>query len=404
MVFRVLFDWFFWSYAAAGGLAVAVLATAAGTLAGHPVPVAASLTAALGSAGVFRLALLVYQRDPAVPGALDRLGRLLAGVVFATLAATSALGLTVLGWLLVTRFGTSAEARMLVPLAPGGGVSPGFLLTAATNMAGSVLLVAYGYARGYRALRVREQTVRLAALPATSPGIRLVHLSDLHLGPMADPAVVREAIARVRALDPDVVCVTGDIVDNAAADLDRWIPELAGLTARHGVVAILGNHDRQSGAERVVAALARHTSWRVLRDAATTISVGQTQLHLIGLEDRRGRDARPALAGLLAAAPVATPVVVLAHYPHTFAATAAAGVPLTLAGHTHGGQVALPGFPRVNPARLLMTRHDGGLFVEGGAALHVSRGLGTGCQPLRVGVPPEITLLTLVPAEAAEAA
>jgi uncharacterized protein len=153
-----------------------------------------------------------------------------------------------------------------------------------------------------------------------------------------------------------------------------------------------------------MAALTRHTSWRVLRDASATLDIGGARLHVIGLEDRRGRDSGPALARLLAAAPVATPVVVLAHYPHTFATTAAAGIPLTLAGHTHGGQVAVPGLPRVNPARLLMTRHDGGLFADGGAALHVSRGLGTGCQPLRIGVPPEITILTLVPGDAARAA
>jgi len=78
-------------------------------------------------------------------------------------------------------------------------------------------------------------------------------------------------------------------------------------------------------------------------------------------------------------------------------------VPLVLAGHTHGGQVAVPGLPRLNPARFLMTRFDAGLFRDGASWLHVSRGLGTSEQPVRVGVPREIAVLTLVPGAGSEA-
>src|SRR5262249_61733128 len=98
------------------------------------------------------------------------------------------------------------------------------------------------------------------------------------------------------------------------------------------------------------------------------------------------------------------PCVLLVHQPAAFPTAAALGVPLTLAGHTHGGQVALPGLPAANPARLLMTQYDSGTFRSGHAVLHVNRGLGTSGQRVRGAVPREITVVTLVAAGDAAAA
>ncbi|MGH7895414.1 MAG: metallophosphoesterase, partial [Candidatus Binatia bacterium] len=229
----------------------------------------------------------------------------------------------------------------------------------------------------------------------TLDGLRLVHLSDLHLGPLANRAALRDALVRVSAETPDLVVVTGDIADSPATDLASWLPELDRVSARHGVFAILGNHDARLGHAEMAAALRTHTHWRILRDETVLLEIDGSQLALIGLEDRPTPRESDALPGLATALPDGVPVIVLAHHPNVFRAARRARLPLTLAGHTHGGQVALPGLPRVNAARVLMTPFDAGTFVEGGCALHVSRGLGTSGQRLRIGVPREITVITL---------
>src|SRR5207249_880489 len=227
--------------------------------------------------------------------------------------------------------------------------------------------------------------------------VRLVHVSDLHLGPLADRAALREALDRVAALAPDLVCVTGDLVDSPATDLDAWMPELARLTARHGVFAVLGNHDRRTGADRVAAALARWSGWRLLRDQVATIEVAGSRLHLVGREERPEGRAADALPDLVARVPGGEPFVVLAHRPSVLPVAAAVGVPLVLAGHTHGGQLAVPGVPQLNLARLLQMGFEAGRYARDGTLLYVNRGLGTSGQRVRVGVPREISVLTLTP-------
>jgi predicted MPP superfamily phosphohydrolase len=161
------------------------------------------------------------------------------------------------------------------------------------------------------------------------------------------------------------------------------------------VFAILGNHDRHAGADRVADALSRGTTWRLLRDEVATIEADGARLHLLGLEDRPLAEATAGLPSLLARVPPGEPAILLAHRPHVFAAAAAAGVPLTLTGHTHGGQVAMPGLPQLNVARLFVTRFDAGTFARGRALLYVNRGLGTSGQRVRIAAPCEITVVTL---------
>ena len=115
----------------------------------------------------------------------------------------------------------------------------------------------------------------------------------------------------------------------------------------------------------------------------------------IGLEDRT-EPVAPRLAALRAQVPEGAATVLLAHHPDVFDHALAAGIPLTLAGHTHGGQIAVPGLPHLNVARLLISRFDRGTFTRAGSHLHVSRGVGTSGQPVRVGCPAEITTLSLV--------
>jgi predicted MPP superfamily phosphohydrolase len=311
------------------------------------------------------------------------------------MAAALVLGLAASSWTLAQLLVTRAEAGgpfAARPPALTGGPFPRFA-TAAVALAFAT--VTYGYVRGYRRLRVRRHVVAIPGLPPALEGLRLVHVSDLHLGPLADRAALREALDAIDALDPDLICVTGDTIDNRHTNLGRWLPELARLRARHGVFAILGNHDRVVGADAIAAALTRTSGWRVLRDEVAAVEAGGATLHLVGLEDRADDRSADGLDAALARVPADATVVLMVHHPAAFPAAAAAGVPLTLAGHTHAGQVAVPLLPRLNPARLLMTRYDAGPFVERGCALHVSAGLGTSGQRVRIGAPREIALLTL---------
>jgi predicted MPP superfamily phosphohydrolase len=194
---------------------------------------------------------------------------------------------------------------------------------------------------------------------------------------------------------PDLIVVTGDIVDTPRTDCAHWLPELRRLRARHGVVAILGNHDEDSGLERVAEVVRRTTDWTLLRDAIHRIDLPGGALHLVGLEFRRTPHEGDAIPGLAAMLPPGAATLLLAHHPNAFPAAVAAGFPLTFAGHTHGGQIALPMAPRWNPARLLMTPYDGGTFEQDGCVLHVNRGIGTSGQRMRIAVPREITVVTL---------
>jgi hypothetical protein len=342
-----------------------------------------------------RIAASVLRQDPPRQRALVLPARITTAAAFCSLAGVAVLlGLAVLSTALDVVGAPSAEASMLVerPFLPWPAEVPLTLPLVALAM-GSV---AYGYAHGHKRRVVVEHTVPVSGLPPALEGLRIVHLSDLHVGPIADMRCIRDAIDRVLALDPDIVCVTGDIVDSPSADLSRWMPELARLEARRGVFAILGNHDKVTGATRVANTLRSTTSWSVLRDETATLVVDGARLHIVGLEDRTKAESVRELPRLLLSLPAGEPVILLAHRPVVFTTAVSAEIALTLAGHTHGGQIALPGAPRLNVARIVMTRFDAGLFTAGRSTLHVSRGLGTSGQPVRIGVPREIAVLTLV--------
>ena len=317
--------------------------------------------------------------------------RLAAAVLrggFAALGAAAALAsitaLTAATELLDVLPARAGLAHLVEAERPGGDGGSWLALIAAGLAA---TLVGYGYRHGHRRLIVTKYRLPIAGLAPEFAGFRLVHVSDLHLGHFADLDFVQDAWTRVRALAPDIVCVTGDLVDGPATDLAAWIPALAPLDAPGGVFAILGNHDAAAGAERVRAAVTHGTHWRLLADEVVPIARGDSMLLLGGLADPEAAAVRlwP------------TPQILLAHHPRVFPAAAARGVALTLAGHTHGGQIAVPGLPRLNVARFF-TSFDAGWFKRGAACLHVSRGVGASGQPLRIGVPAEITLIELVPA------
>jgi predicted MPP superfamily phosphohydrolase len=343
-----------------------------------------------------RLAAGAYERERHTGPLRHGVGGVVLAACIVAAVGAAALGLTAAGWFAIsTLTAFPAQARAL-EMPPGLRFGAPFDALAGLIAALAMAVATWGYTHGHRRLRVTYLDLPLADLPSELDGLRVVHITDLHLGPTAHRGALREALDCVDALDPDLVCVTGDIVDSPVTDLDHWLPELARLDARHGVFAVLGNHDGFAGADRVAAALRAHTRWRVLRDEVIPLDVDGRRLNLIGLDDRRAPATAARLPELRAAVPSGEPCLLLVHQPVVFPEAARLDIPLTLAGHTHGGQIALPGLAAINPARLLMTRFDAGTFTSGTAVLHVNLGLGTSGQRVRIGAPREITVVTLV--------
>ena len=394
----VFFRYFFTFFAIAGAASEWTLAC----WFGFRPPLAFHVLGPVALATVTRLSARALRREAPTLTAFDRVQRAVFAAGFVALAAAAALVVTVGAGAILGGFRAEAgvvgarQASMLLsgPLWWLGSI-------AAIGAAGAVV---HGYLRGHRRLVVTEMTVALDDLPRSLEGVRLVHVSDLHVGPLADRAALCAGLDRIATLEPDLVCVTGDIVDNNFTDLASWLPELDRVQARHGVFAILGNHDRHVGADTVAAALARWTHWRLLRDEVATIDVDGGRLHIAGLENRSRPESTEDLPALVAGIPAGEASVLLVHNPEAFPAAAAAGARLVLAGHTHGGQLAVPFLARINPARVFLTRYDAGRFTRDGATLLVSRGLGHSGQPVRVGVPAEICVVTLVRSVAAIAA
>jgi predicted MPP superfamily phosphohydrolase len=342
-----------------------------------------------------RLAALALELEDAVAPVRHRIGAVTLAIGFSAAGGALGLAMSAVTWATVVRAGgLSAEASTFALVAHQW-LGHEFQVVGWLGIVGGVGLVVDGYLRGHRRLVVTRLQVLLPHLPRALDGFRLVQVSDLHVGPLAHRDALRDAFDRVAAEDPDLVVVTGDIVDSPKANLGLWIPELPALRARRGVLAILGNHDRETGFDRVTQALRDTTDWVVLRDDVHPVTTPDGTLHVVGLHLRDTAHAGDAVAALAASLPADAPVVLLTHNPDAFPAAVEAGLPLTLAGHTHGGQVSVPGAPRWNPARLLMTRYDAGTFVERGCMLHVNRGLGVSGQRLRIGAPREITVVTL---------
>ena len=228
-------------------------------------------------------------------------------------------------------------------------------------------------------------------------GLTIAVISDLHAGaPYIDEAKIDAVVARTNAAHPDLILLAGDYVSDRddgslRMPLVTIAEHLMGLDAPLGVYAVLGNHDHQPGGRRVAAALAQ-AGILVLNNIHAVVSRSQGPLILAGVDTFTGsRDGREALAGL-----AQEKVLCVTHMPDEFPALPAACA-LTIAGHTHGGQVALPLLGRPAVARISHygQRYAAGIVRESGRTLFVSTGIGTTFLPIRLGVPPEISLLRI---------
>lgn len=241
---------------------------------------------------------------------------------------------------------------------------------------------------------VRHYALTLPGWPRFARPLRVVLLADLHVGSHSGDVARHAAIAReAAALQPDLVLFGGDYVNMQLFGGGRVPPRvvaalLAPVLGRHGRFAILGNHDYTYGERDVAAALQDH-GIAVLDHASGSFVFGDHSIDVVGIPD--AHLVRPQAKALLAGLSQ-RPTIVLAHDPVWFA-DVPAGPFLTLSGHTHGGQIRLPGIGIVTNASRAPKRWSHGLIVEEGRHLVVTAGLGTSGVPIRIGVPPEFVVI-----------
>jgi predicted MPP superfamily phosphohydrolase len=252
-------------------------------------------------------------------------------------------------------------------------------------------------------LELNHLDIRIAGLPAAFTGLRIVHMSDFHGGRDVTPTYLGEAVELAQAQHPDVIVLTGDFVHKGFRHVAPVAQVLGRLRAPFGVFAVLGNHDfsvrnalgirRYQHLHQVVADSLKAQGIRVLHNEAEVLRRGGDCFYLGGVEDLWSRACD--LERTLASLPAEMPRVLLAHNPCTVEHLNGHRCDLMLSGHTHGGQVNLPGVGRValGPRG---RRFAAGLYQVDDTALYVNKGIGFGLR-IRYGVRPEVAVLTLNP-------
>jgi predicted MPP superfamily phosphohydrolase len=238
--------------------------------------------------------------------------------------------------------------------------------------------------------RIVRLDVSVPGLSSEADGLTIAHLSDIHLGTILGPHFLDRIVELTHGLGPDVVVITGDMVDGDAGVVEEMLPQMSALDAPRGVFTVLGNHEYYAGRDRS-RSLFLDAGYTVLDNRAVEVA---PDLYIAGVPDARGSaqtggaeaDLRAALAGV----EPDDSVVLLQHSPEFEHEAAAAGVDLMLNGHTHGGQIW--------PFNFLVRKaypHVAGVFRVGAMTQIVSRGTGQWGPPMRLFAPSEIYLITL---------
>lgn len=284
-------------------------------------------------------------------------------------------------------------------LARGAAVVPAAIGAKQAVMAGLIMLpTGYGVSQAITTPEIKNLEARLPRLPKALDGLVLAQISDTHVSPLFRQAWARKLVEQVNELNPDLVLITGDLVDGLPADRAESVAEFRKLRARHGVFACPGNHEYYSD----------YPSWMEMF-AELNIDMLRNSHRLLGV-NRNGQSGELVVAGLtdavadrfalplpdikaaLAGTPERAPRILLDHRPGNAALNAAAGIDLQLSGHTHGGQM-------IGMSEIVSMFNHGyvrGWYDVNGMPMYVSAGAGLwNGFPVRLGVPPEIARITL---------
>jgi predicted MPP superfamily phosphohydrolase len=279
-----------------------------------------------------------------------------------------------------------------------------FLAQAATILPASLLIsTGYGIYNAQSSFDWQEPEFRLKDWPTALHGLRVMQISDLHIGTFLNGRDLKGHIEEINRRECDIMVITGDIIDRNMAYFPECMEAMSKLRIpKYGSYVCIGNHDYYSGgAEEILQGMTR-LGMTVVRDNHVTVPVRGTPLTIAGID-------YPMRAGIgrnlnwfsdhvdraLAHRPADVPTILLAHHPHAFDQAALRGVPLTLAGHTHGGQFAFSYPGGSISLGDLMFKYVAGPYAKDESALYVNRGLGN-WFPMRLGAPPEVSLITLL--------
>ncbi|BDG03985.1 metallophosphoesterase [Anaeromyxobacter oryzae] len=312
---------------------------------------------------------------------------LFCAVAALDLARLAAQGLAlVVEWMRATPDPPDPERRAFIARAVAGGA-----VLAAGGATGLSFRTATGPAE------ITEVPIRIERLPRALSGLTIAQITDLHVGPIIREREVRRVVEQTNALHPDVIAITGDLVDGSVRELGAVVSHLAALRARHGVYFVTGNHEYYSGVAPWVEEL-RRLGIRVLRNERVAIGDAGASLDLAGVDDwsagRFGGGHGVDLPRALAGRDPERSLVLLAHQPRGVPEAVRSGVELQVSGHTHGGQLF--------PFNFLVSAaypYVKGLYAHEEAGrrgyVYVSRGTGYWGPPMRLGSPPEIAKIVL---------
>ncbi len=291
--------------------------------------------------------------------------------------------------------GTQKRADLRHPKQPRRFTRRQFLKLGSAAVAAGVVLSSTSLvlANEVGELSIERIELPIRGLPPAFEGFTIVHLTDIHLLPYTRPAFIREVAATANALNPDLILLTGDYVWHDVRAMDELAPIMATLNARAGVFGVLGNHDYWLDVEAVREGF-RQARVPLLVNQHLVLARGRQHLVLVGLDD--GWAGHPDLVTALDGAPANAPILLMLHEPDLADVYAAqANFALQMAGHSHGGQVRIPGKGAL-VLPYLGSKYDMGLYRVGDMWLYTNRGLGEIAIPLRINCPPELTLFTLI--------
>ncbi len=242
---------------------------------------------------------------------------------------------------------------------------------------------------------VREFDVPVPGLPADLEGLRILQLSDIHLSAFLSERDLARVIDSANETKANVTVMTGDLISSRGDPLDACIRQIARLKSDTGIWGCLGNHERYAKVEDYTTQAAARLGVRFLRSQTEPLRFGNSVLNLAGVDYQPWSGRHSYLAGKSGLVRPGAVNVLLSHNPDVFPAAAHQGYNLLLAGHTHGGQISVEILDQaINPARFF-TPYIYGLYRTPAASAYVTRGIGTIGLPVRLGAPPEISLLRL---------
>ncbi|MGV8139503.1 MAG: metallophosphoesterase [Mangrovibacterium sp.] len=284
------------------------------------------------------------------------------------------------------------------------------LLSGLILSSGMVLTIGYGLIAGKKVIRMEEFRLDIADLPAGLNGVKIVHISDIHLGSYERDRFLKRCVEKINKVEPDFILFTGDMVNNFYQELVGFEDQLGEFKARSGKFAILGNHDYGDYSDwnspkdkalnlKRIKQKVGEAGFQLLLNRSVKVNIRDTSLYIIGVENW-GHPPFPQYARLDSARqniPEKSFRILLTHDPAHWSDQVLykTDIPLTLAGHTHGGQFAIKIAGMEFSLISLINKYWGGLYRENSQFLYVNRGLGCVGLPARIDMAPEITVITL---------